>query len=54
MVGIVVLSKSALIWMFLLGTDNLHNLTQLQLVQNGGLSGCVEPYHQDSHFFLSP
>ena len=29
-----------------------HNLTQLELVQNGGLSGGVQSHHQNSHLLL--
>jgi hypothetical protein len=29
-----------------------YNFTKLQLVQNGGLAGCVEPNHQNSHFLF--
>jgi len=32
----------------------IHNLTKLQLVQDGRLSGGVKTNHQDSHLLLSP
>lgn len=53
MVGIVVLPRSA-------GqsdrscNEDLHNLPQLQLVQDGRFPSCVKTNHQDSHFLLSP
>jgi len=32
----------------------VHNLAELQLVEDGGLSSGVKTDHEDSHFFLSP
>jgi hypothetical protein len=53
MVGMVVLSGSAGQSDKRLG-ETLHNFAQLQLVQDGGLSGSIKTHHQDSHLFLSP
>ena len=33
--------------------DCRHNFSQLELVQNGGLSGSVESDHEDAHFLLA-
>lgn len=35
------------------GWDRGHDLTELQLVQNGGLSGGVKTDHQNSHLLLA-
>jgi hypothetical protein len=32
----------------------LHNLSELQLVEDSGLSSSVKTHHQNSHLFLSP
>jgi hypothetical protein len=53
MVGIVVLLRSVGQPGRSCGED-LHNLAELQLVQDGGLSGSIKTDHQDSHLFLSP
>jgi hypothetical protein len=34
--------------------ENIHNLTKLELVQDGGFTGSIETDHQNSHLFLSP
>lgn len=36
------------------GRDRGDDFAQLQLVQDGRLSGGVKPHHQDSHLLLSP
>jgi len=36
------------------GRDSGDNFTQLELVQDGGLSGSVETNHQNTHLLLSP
>lgn len=33
---------------------DIHNFTQLELVQDRGLSSSIETDHQDSHLFLAP
>ena len=35
------------------GGDWSDNLTELELVEDGGLSGCVETDHEDSHLLVS-
>lgn len=35
------------------GRDGRHNFTQLQLVQDGGLSGSVETDHENTHLLLA-
>jgi hypothetical protein len=34
------------------GRDRRHDLAQLELVQDGRLTGCVEAHHQDAHLLL--
>jgi len=34
--------------------DGGDDFTELQLVQNGGLSGSVQSYHEDAHLLLAP
>ena len=29
------------------------DLAELELVEDGGLSGCVQPHHQDTHLLLA-
>ena len=36
------------------GGDRSNNLTKLELVENGGLSGGVQTNHQNSHLLLAP
>lgn len=36
------------------GGDGGDNFTELELVQDGGLSGGVETDHQDSHLLATP
>ncbi len=36
------------------GGDSGDDFAQLQLVENGGLSGGVQTNHQDSHLLLPP
>jgi hypothetical protein len=53
MVGIVVLSSLACHVCLRVERD-LHNLSELQLVEDCGLSSSVKSNHQNSHLFLSP
>jgi len=54
-VGIVVLRLLASCSTFeKSGQLDIHNFTQLELVQDSGLSGSIKTNHQDSHLFLSP
>ena len=53
MVGIVVLLRSAGQPNKSCGVD-LHNLAQLQFVQDGSFTGCIKTDHQDSHLLLPP
>ena len=34
------------------GRDCCHDLTKLELVQNGSLTSRIETHHQDTHLFL--
>ena len=34
--------------------EDLHNLSELQLVKDGGLSGSIKTNHQNSHLLLPP
>jgi len=34
------------------GSTATYNFTELELVQDGGLAGSVEPNHQNSHFLF--
>lgn len=36
------------------GGDRGHDFTQLELVEDGGLSGSVQSDHQNSHLLLAP
>lgn len=36
------------------GGDGSDDFTELQLVQDGGLSGCVKTDHEDSHLLTTP
>ncbi len=36
------------------GRNGRYDLAQLELVQDRGLAGRVEPDHQDSHLLLTP
>ena len=36
------------------GGNGGHDFTQLQLVEDGGLSGSVQADHQNSHLLLAP
>lgn len=35
------------------GRDRGNDFSQLELVQDGGLSSSVQSYHQNPHFFLA-
>ena len=35
------------------GWDGCHDLAELQLVQDGGLTGSVKTHHQNAHLLLS-
>lgn len=35
------------------GGDGGDDFSQLELVQDGGLSGSIQSHHQDPHFFLA-
>lgn len=41
-------------WRHTDGWDSGDDLTKLELVKNGGLSGGIETDHQDSHLLLAP
>ena len=34
------------------GGDGGDDFSELELVQDGGLTGCIETHHQNSHLFL--
>ncbi len=35
------------------GRNGGDNLAQLQLVEDCGFAGCIQPHHQDAHLLLS-
>lgn len=53
-VGMVVLGMVSKALQRFIRLINIHNFTELELVQNGGLSGRVKTNHQNSHLLLPP
>ena len=46
--------KGGLGWQRTDGGDRGHDFTQLELIQDGRLSGGVESDHQNAHLLLAP